>query len=640
MKGKTLALLAVLALAGTAVGAVTFVDVSGDITLQTNSGVAVTSDDHGGGLATSNPFPDNQTVDYVSQNGNVTVSANSSASLFLSSITGPTTVTNLTAVGTNVTLQPETSDTLTVAGEAASVSWDTVAVDDGSSDVTIQVDNGEQVNVTVDGLVPGENYRATDGSTILDTTTADGSGSATFEFDTNATATLETYENSVPTVSDLSPDGDVVSDPITVSADIDDDSLPTENVTVTFRLDGSVVQTTEIDSAGRVQYTLTQSELPGAGSTDWSVTATDSLGGEATEAASFGIASNITVRNVSAPTQTISGAEVTIYGPDRTYDRTSDANGNISLAGLPGGVQLFALINQTDYYSRTVPIGSVVQAGDAYLIPQNESVVLDRFTLEDATGDFSQDSVVYIERPINQSGTPRYKTVAGDEFGVEGFTATLKQDQRYRIRIVAPNGNVAQMGSFTASTSETVPLRPQRPTVNLSANQTPAFNATVDGTDLDIQFVDAEDETDVATVYVVNRFNDSDYLVQPTTYYGASELSISEPIGQDGLQDSYVVVVEGQRDGESFRLQQPVGPDQISIVPAGLDLVWIQIPAIGIIMLVGGLFSRLNVGAGAVVTSLLGGVLWYFGLMQGVASWALMAMAITFAVLYGMVSNT
>jgi len=195
------------------------------------------------------------------------------------------------------------------------------------------------------------------------------------------------------------------------------------------------------------------------------------------------------------------------------------------------------------------------------------------------------------------------------------------------------------MGKYTADIREEVPLRPQSPTVQLEGENLVAYNASVEGSDLRIEYLDPTGQTDVLTVSVVSQFNDSEYLLESQTYYGTNELVVSEPVGEDGLDDSYIVLLEGQRDGESFTARIPIGPDQIVLVPSGLSQVWIQIAGIGSLLLVGGVFSRLNAGVGAVATSLLGGIWWYIGLLSGVATWASVALAITFSVLYAMVTR-
>jgi hypothetical protein len=639
MKARTVAAAVALVLSATLVGAVavSYTPVSGTITLQTNTGVSVSTADHGGDMAFNDPFVDDSTVRVVTQNGNVTVSGGSSASLYVAGFGSGVTVEDLAAGSTTLTVDSETGDALDINGSAATLAWETVEPDDGSADVTASFGSGESATVTFDGLDPNTDYKLIDGSgTRVAVGTSDGSGTEAFTLTSNTTYELQSYDNPLPTVTNLSPNDQLVEDSVTLNATIDDDCLPGCSVDVVYRVNGNTVESDSVASAGEQSYMLTQSELPGPGRHDWSVTATDNLGGETTATASFSIAGNMTVRNVSDGDEVIPGAEATFYLDNGTMNRTADANGNVSLSGLPGGTRIPVDINATDYRERTMLIPSVVQAGDAYLIPENETVVLNRFTLTDATGSYGSDTSIILTRPVRVNGTSDFRQVAGDRAGVEGFSATLVQDQRYRVVLKSDDGKVARLGKYVATTSQEVPLRPDAVTVQVGSESVVGYNASVDdsGT-LELQYYDPTGETDVLTLYVVNRFNSSDYLLEPSTYYSTNSLTLTEPVGE--LNSSYIAVIEGQRNGSTFRATIPLGPDQRNLVPPGLSLPWIQFAGIGLLLLVGGAFSRLNVGAGVVVTSTMAGVLWYIGLLQGVATWATVAVAITFSVIYAMV---
>jgi hypothetical protein len=639
MKARTVAAAVALVLSATLVGAVavSYTPVSGTITLQTNTGVSVSTAGHGGGMAFNDPFVDDSTVRVVTQNGNVTVSGGSSASLYVAGFGSGVTVEDLAAGSTTLTVDSETGDALDINGSAATLAWETVEPDDGSADVTASFGSGESATVTFDGLDPNTDYKLIDGSgTRVAVGTSDGSGTEAFTLTSNTTYELQSYDNPLPTVTNLSPNDQLVEDSVTLNATIDDDCLPGCSVDVVYRVNGNTVESDSVASAGEQSYMLTQSELPGPGRHDWSVTATDNLGGETTATASFSIAGNMTVRNVSDGDEVIPGAEATFYLDNGTMNRTADANGNVSLSGLPGGTRIPVDINATDYRERTMLIPSVVQAGDAYLIPENETVVLNRFTLTDATGSYGSDTSIILTRPVRVNGTSDFRQVAGDRAGVEGFSATLVQDQRYRVVLKSDDGKVARLGKYVATTSQEVPLRPDAVTVQVGSESVVGYNASVDdsGT-LELQYYDPTGETDVLTLYVVNRFNSSDYLLEPSTYYSTNSLTLTEPVGE--LNSSYIAVIEGQRNGSTFRATIPLGPDQRNLVPPGLSLPWIQFAGIGLLLLVGGAFSRLNVGAGVVVTSTMAGVLWYIGLLQGVATWATVAVAITFSVIYAMV---
>lgn len=604
-------------------------------TLQTESGLAVQFGFDTG--LDGNPFSDSRTL--VRDGG--TVSATSTGDGFLRidswGESGSTKVSNISVTGTTANVDPDTATRIGIAGTANSIEWENISVDDTATDLTVNVPTGEAADVALYNLDSSQSYRAVDGSgTVVARAKSDNSGTATFELEQGGYSVyIEPYEDSLPTVENLDPDGDVVSGTVDLSADVDDDSLPGDTVNVTFRVDGSTVHDTSITSAGEVNYTLTMGEVPGPGSHDWSVTAKDELGNEYTASSTFGIPDNITLRNLSNPDEIVLTGEVTIYAGDRSYNR-STTDGNISMDNISANVPLVIEVNASGYRERTTVLPSLVQQQDVYLLNQSVPAVTTRFTLDDASGEFPSESILYIERPLTQNGTNKYRVVAADEFGVEGVTAVLEKGQRYQLRIQSPDGQVVVLGKYSADLEQTVPLRPDSPAVSLEDAQTLQYNATATDDSLDIYWVDPG-TTDSLTVSVYARFNSSEYLRAPQTYYSVDSLSISEDLGGNGLDKGYIVLFEGQRNGESFRIPVAIGPDQVSIVPVDLDPMWLQIPGVGLILVVGGTFSRLNVGVGVVVTSLFGGVLWYVGFLPGVASSAAVALAITFGVVYAMV---
>lgn len=553
--------------------------------------------------------------------------------------TTSTQVSNLNATGTTAKVNPNTHDVLGLAGKADSVSWKNVTVDDNSTDLTITVPSSESADVTFYGVAPSQQHKLVDtGGSAVDRSVSTSSGAVTFDIPAGThTLGLETYDDPLPTVTGLDPDNEQATNPITLRADVDDNSLPGPNVTVTFRLKGQVVHSENISSAQEVNYTLTSNELPGSGVHSWSVTAKDDIGNEKTSSASFTIPGNMTIRNVSNPDESVSGATATVYTEDGKITVTSDANGNLSLAALQSDGPFVMVIEHPNYTKRTTVIDSVVGADDAFLIPNGTDTVLDRFNLDDPTGKFGSDSRIYLERPLAVNNSTSYRVVAADEIGVEGFSATLKQGERYRVRIVSADGSQVRLGSFTADVSETVVIRPDSPAVTLEDAETLYYAANVTEGDLRVSYVDPTNTTEVLTISVVNRFNESDYLVTPDTYYGSNSFSMTETVGE--LSKSYIVVIEGQRNGESFEIRLPIGPKQLSLLPGELSLVWGQFIGAGLVLGVSGIFSRLNVSVGILATSLFGGVMWYLGFLGGVATAGAVSVAIVFAVLYGMVQK-
>lgn len=432
----------------------------------------------------------------------------------------------------------------------------------------------------------------------------------------------------------------------TLSIPVEDADFPTvqgDSVTVEFFVRGptagtfSSAGTDSLTSNGTASTSYTTSD---AGTYDWYAQATDSYGNvETSSTLAFGSPGYLNIYNESDPDQRITeSANVTFYGSKEFVRSNLTSDGTVFLGGLPINQTYIVEVKTDTYVTRTVYMAEPTKNSSVYVLPENASHVPIEYQLEDASGNFGPSSQLYIERPLNISGSTRWVTITSDEFGADGINVDLESAQRYRLRI--SNGQLTvQMGSYVAPnvTGEVVTLRPDAPAVNLSGADSVQYNASVESGTLNIRYVDPEAKTGTVTITVVNRFNDSDVIYGPTTYIKQQSISITEPVGT--LNEPYVVEFNGTRDGQAFESRVLLGADQENIVPVGLSLVWIQAFGIGLILLVGGIFSELNVGVGIVVTSLFAGILWYIGLLQGVASWAAVAVAITFSVVYGLVIN-
>jgi hypothetical protein len=589
---------------------------------------------------------DDHTLNISSSAGNATVSSPGPTNVTLDRLSGEwSNVSSLDVDQHHLTVDPENNREIIVGGETDALAWRGVTVDDGEADFVYSGSSGS-TTLTISGVTPDETVLAIDSHTgqALDSATPDANNQLTLTMP-NSEHTVELVtSDGAPGLADPRPEGDRSDFPTELAVNVSDPDFPQDNVTVEFYLDGSKVGEKTTDSAGEVILSISQ---PSRGDHDARAVATDSFGQTSQLTWSFGVPNRLYIRNVTNASELVDGQEVTvdIYQQDDNVTTRTTTNGSISLAGLDeeGDIIVTAEAPGTAsapaYQPRTYIVEDLSRQDAIYLLPENKTSTTVRFTLDDPSGAYGPQSFLYIQRAVNESGNISWITVTGDEFGAAGVDATLESNERYRLRIT--NGEqTAQMGSYVApnATSDLVSLRPDSPAVSLNDTETVTVNASVDdsGT-LHIDYVDPEKETDRITIVAVNRFNGSDVIYGPQSYYGQQTVSITEPVGQ--LNDSYLVRVSGVRDGQTFNTTAYIGPEQQSIVPPGLSGVWIQVAGIGLLLIVGGLFSQFNVSVGAVVTSLFAGVLWYIGLLQGVASWASVALAITFSVLYGLVVN-
>jgi hypothetical protein len=349
--------------------------------------------------------------------------------------------------------------------------------------------------------------------------------------------------------------------------------------------------------------------------------------------------SELEIRNESAPSEQISisngTAEVQFFGDSGTVTSRPIDNGTVDFQGLPLDETFIVSVQADGYRSRTIRVPSLVEQRRAYVLPDSADAVQVRFTLDDVTGTYSERSTLFIEKPITTNNSTDYQIIASDQFGVEGVTAYLEDGVRYELRIVSETGETAQLSTFDADTSETVPLQPTAPAVERPDEGAVGYDITysAESDTISIEYVDPTNSTDELTVSVVSA--DGETVIKPNqTYTGADALSLS--VATDGdLNETYYVNVEGSRNNgaDTIDIREPVGPNRAPINVPMPDQVWIQVVGAFGILLVGGVFSQLNRGVGAVVTSLFGGVLWFFGFMSGLASGAAVALAIGIATL-------
>jgi hypothetical protein len=181
--------------------------------------------------------------------------------------------------------------------------------------------------------------------------------------------------------------------------------------------------------------------------------------------------STLLVFNESAPTEAVTddtGLRVRfapVGGDGNEVVQRNVTNGNVSLGDLPFAadrplVVTVAESNNSSFFYRRVPVESLIQQQEVYLLPRDtENVSTVRFSLTDRTGRFSDGALLRIEKPIqkdfdNDDKTEtRYQTVTGDSFGTGTITVNLEQQERYRIRLVSPSsGEERVLGSFTPLT--------------------------------------------------------------------------------------------------------------------------------------------------------------------------------------------
>lgn len=623
--------------AGTAI-ALTGTQPTNNPTLQTNSGVSVTLDG-ARQVLDGNRFPDDNTVEWVTDSGNVTVSGSGTANLTITQITGTEThVESLNVSNNAVTIDPEDKPAVTVEGETATLQFREMQLDDGTVDFEYSGSSGS-TTITVRGLAADTAVAASDSSAVLDKAETDASGTATFTLPNSAhDVTLTTTSLSAPTLSDPDPEGTQSVTPSTLEVNVSDPDFPGDSVEVNVSLDGTQQSSTTITSDTRVSTNI-GSLSPGTHT--WTVEATDSEGDTTIDSYTFGVPSNITVYNESNPAELINTTEVTatVYQDgDRVFTR-STTNGSIPLRGLPTTEDLIIELNADNYTTRTVIVEDIAIQQRFYLLPESLASFDLRFRLDDPSGRFtSSESQLFIKRPLTVNGTTSFQTIVADEFGPSGKSTVLESDIRYRLVLKNDNNDVRVLGAYEAIQAETVTLQPGGLELNFSDSGgydwEYRYNNETGNPQLEFEFIDTEDATRNLEVTIHERGNTSNTLSgYPTVYPGPlGTVSVVEPLTAAQANKTWVVEWEADRNGETIDSSMRVS--EVSTPFSSLP-TWVQVWAsLGVILMTGGLFSRANLAVGAMTTALAIGIFWWIGWLSTIATGAGVVVGIIIAAVF------
>jgi len=449
-------LIVALAGVGTAMVAVSWLDnpvqQSGQITYSAADGPNVTFvGDYN--VSGTDVFAAEHTIDWTSDQGNVTLSSQADSDVWVDSIHGGwTNTSNISAVGTTLTIAAENRRTVGVSGTASQFDYRDASVDDGQADLVFAGD----ASVTVRGLPSNTGVAAVNSSgALLDGATTNESGVATFDISSPGTQVSFKTSTGAPVLSNLQPSGNLSIAPNQATVNVSDADFPGDNVTVTLRVDGDVVGTQSISSSGQVTASFPNIT---AGTHTVSATATDAYGQSSSTSTTFSVPSTVEIWNASAPSEAVMNANVTVFADDRVFERTT-TNGTLPLEGLPAGERLVVQVSSDGYLTRTLVIRSLASQQNVYLIPENETVVETKFTLEDKTGDFPPESaIIRLSAPVMQNGTTTYQTVAADYAGQTGFVVDLRQGVRYKISVQNAQGDMRDLGTYTPKVAQTVAL--------------------------------------------------------------------------------------------------------------------------------------------------------------------------------------
>lgn len=588
-------------------------------------------------------WPDSDTIAITTDAGNMTIASSDpgEATVHKDNITGTWTyVSGIFATSSDITLDPADKQSIAVGGSIQSVEFTSasnVEIDDNSKDFGYSSSGAAIIELS--GVESNTAIGAYDQSgTLVGYGTSDSSGNLRIENLESGTYDVElnALNPSTPTLSNPSPEGDLSTPPSQISVDVNDTDFPNDEVDITIDLDGSQIHTETITANQSVSVSLPQSGKNGGVHT-WTVEAEDQYGRTDVESVEYSVPDTITIRNETNHSEIIDSpieSTVRFFGEDQIYTRTT-SDGTINMTGLPVDQDFIVEIEPTgNYTSRTVYIQSIYEQRSVYLLNESAYNTIDaRFQLEDPTGQYGSDTVLFIQKPITINGTTTWQTIHADEFGTEGVTATLQEDQRYRTKIQNPAGEVQVIGPYRSDLSETVTIRPGTPTIELGDFQDGwAANAELDNRTLEYRYSDPDMSTDSVTVWVHEKGDTSTTLQPNETYFNLGNFSAQSTLTENESEKTWVVNFVVEREDGTSVYQETVS-NNANLVP-DMSREWRLIPAILFLILLASAASVVNRAAGAVITAMTGGILYWTGWLSGATTAVAVTLAIFIAVIY------
>lgn len=624
-------------------------NVTGEIPFQTNNGLEVTLSGSTE-VGFQDIFTDDSTVDLTTGHGNATFSASGAgnATVEVDNITGSTTsIQDIDASSTPITINPEDKQAVTVSGETDHLAFRDATLDDGTVDFSYGGQSGS-TTLTITDLPSGETIRAYDTSAneVLDVDTVDSNGELTLTMpNSDHDVELQTTD-ATPDLSNPTPDGGVNNRNVTVGVDVDHDNFPGTNVSVTLEVNGTQVHSETVNESSTVSTDI----LVNGGSHTANATATDDEGNTQTLNWTFQTPTDIEIRKENSPSELVTGNEVTLEfydeEDDTVYTRTT-TDGTVDREGLPADTTLVISTEADGYADRQFIIDSLSSQSTIYLLNTTEVNTHEiTFTLTDRTGQFPAESTeLFIRKPIAVNNTTTYQVIAADTFGVNGYTTILESGQRYRLSVRNEDGDVRVLDRYTPTQDEIVELTVGEFDFNYEGeDNTYKWDAGIEtvtvtegGEEVDrdkitFEYGDPYGQTDELDVDIYERGNESNVLLDET-YSNIGNVSYSQTLDENNTGNTWVVEIDGTRDGENVTGRMIVGGNNLSPgIP--LDPFWKSVLSVFGLIVLAGIFGGIRAEIGAIVVSLAAGVMYYMAWLPGDISAAMIIVALFVAVLY------
>lgn len=652
----TVGLLLLVATVGVGLALTGGVGVSGTVTIDAPDGPSVDVVTNGGELLLDGPAGPN-TVEVTHDNGEVVFESagTTQAAVDTTEIVGSYTTVSGIDASNDLTITPEDKPGVTVGGGIDSVEFGAMTVDDGTRDFSYSSTSSASITANEIGATSETVIAVAGDGTVLDQTTADSSGTATFSSLDSGTYDVEIATTSDPILSGGTPSGgETVSEtPVELSINVSDADFGTtqgDSVDVTFydASDDSEIGTDTLAANGTA--TANWNGLEGGDNT-WYAVATDSYGNEVTsQTFTFNAPNTLRLLNESDPNQLVttdSEVEVTFFSGEQVITRTT-TDGTVDLTGLPADETFTVQVEADGYVTRQAVIEGIVEQQNIYLLPESIESVATRFTIDDPTGQFATSNTrIAVKKPITKNGSTEYEIVASDIAGEGGYATILQRDQRYLLEVTnTETGNTRSLGPYVATEAQTVNLRIEALDFQFGSNEAgyqwdAAYeNETEPAISFDWKTTTATAQT--LDVTIRERGGDGTVIFDEsyTEPEQVSELAIIADSVENPQATTWLVEWEATlSDGNTVSGSAVVGPSKLPVEMPNVPDQVVSVLSILVILLVAGLFSAANVTVGAIVTSLTAGGLWFVGATPGAVTGGLVSLALFVAVIAHLRTN-
>jgi len=506
-----------------------------------------------------------------------------------------TNLTQLEVVSADLSISVNDKQTVVIGGDADRLAYTDMSVDDGVADFEYAGQSGS-TTLTIHDLPASTTVAAVDMDTsnVLDTTTTNAAGTAAFSSLPNSehTVALQTTSGG-PTIDDssLTPNTTMSSvddlDSISLQANVSDPDFPSDEINVSFYVEGSYVGSDTLQSAGTASVTISRNI---ANEYSWHAEAEDAYGQtDTSNSAQFLVANELSVYNESSPQTLIQSGpnttvEVTIrfYGPDDLVVERTTTDGTINMSGLPADRAFVVIARADGYHDRRIYIEGLMNQQSIFLLPDSTATVYNVFTLVDRSGSYEPGSTrLIIRRALNTTSSSglRWTTISGDYFGATNEHETyLRFERRYRLIIENQDGDRRVIGSYMASDEQNPKQIVIREIVIDPPNGTDYYGTAWmdDESESDgnstvwFSYSDPSNETSQLTATIHERGNESNVLAT------VSQTDVSSFAWNREVPDSTAWVVNwtADRNGETIHQTLPVGNK--GSFPLPMDPVWLN----------------------------------------------------------------